>query len=632
MQKLDMITKNIINDNVKKIGEIFPSVIVEIESGFSIDYDLLRQELSNILIDGSKEKYQLNWPGKKESIINANTPTNNTLRPIKEGSEDFDKTKNLYIEGDNLEVLKLLQESYLNSISVIYIDPPYNTGRNLIYKNSFYRDAEEEILDSGQVDMFGNRLVTNLETNGRFHSDWLSMMYSRIKLGRNLLTNDGVIFLAIDDNEVDNLKKICSEIFGEDNYVGTIVTRCNPQGRGKNNIDPVHEYHLVYARNISEMKPLQLKRKDNNFTNFIRGGNNSNKEERPKRYYPMLVKNNVVSCITQEEYNLIHSNESGFDEKFINDLISKYEKGGYLVVFPLNSKGEKKVWQRTYERAVQECQSYIYENGQIKTPPLEGKTPMSLWIEKEHSNVAHGTNELNSLFGNYKVFDYSKSIYTVRDLISLGQPGKVLDFFSGSATTAHATMLLNSEDDKKRQFIMVQLPEEAAEDSETLKMGFENICEVGKERIRRAGKKIKEETGADIDYGFRVYKLDSSNMKDVYYNPNNLSQEQLNLFESNIKEDRTSDDLLTQVLIDLGLELSLKIEEKTISNNKVYFVEDNSLVACFDEKISMDVIDEIAKYNPLKLVFRDSSFDDNSKINVSERMKRLSPETTIKII
>jgi len=631
-----MSSNNIVNDNIEYIRKKFPNVVIESKTGAVIDFDLLKQELAEDIVEGNKERYQLTWPGKKEAIVMANTPSTNTLRPIKEKSVDFENTKNIYIEGDNLEALKILQESYLGKVKCIYIDPPYNTGRNLIYKNDFSRDEIEELMESGQLQEDGYKMIVNTDSNGRFHSDWLSMMYCRLKLARNLLADDGVMFIAIDDNEVSNLQKIVDEIFGEKSFVGTIVTRCNPQGRGKNNIDPCHEYHLVYAKSSDSMPKLRIEKEESamQYKNFMRSGTNSRKYERPKRFYPMLVKDEKVSCIEDNEYSKIYDEKNNiFDEEYIKEITNKYTQLGYNVVWPIAQNGEEKVWQRVFERAKNECESYIYEGRQIKTPDTEDRTPMSLWTDEKYSNVAYGTNQLNALFDNKKVFDYSKSIYTVMDIISLGNNDIVLDFFSGSATTAEAVLRLNAKNNESRKYILVQIPEKCDESSDAYKMDLRTICDVGEERIRRISKKIKEETNADLDYGFRVYKVDSSNMKDVYYLPNELVQEQLEVFESNVKEDRTGEDLLTQIILDLGLTLDLKIEEKSILSNKIYFVDENSLVACFDNEIDLNIIEEVSKYNPLKMVFKDESFKyDSDKINIQEKIKKLSPNTEICIL
>lgn len=634
INKLSMKSKDIISDNIDKISELFPNCISE----GKINFEMLKQELSKDIIEDGKEKYQLTWVGKRESILNANTSINKTLRPIKSKSVDFDNTKNIYIEGDNLDVLKILQNSYLNKIKCIYIDPPYNTGRNLIYKNDFSKDENNELMESGQINEYGEKMIYNLETNGRFHSDWLSMIYPRIKLARNLLAEDGIMVVAIDDNEEANLQKICDEIFGENNFIGKIVTRSNPQGRGKKNIDPCHEYHLVYSKSFESMPDLKVMNRqviaEKNYKNFLRSGTNSRKNERPFRFYPMLLKNEKVYCISGDDYKKIFDAENRkFNEEEIERINQKYSDLGYKVIWPIAQNGEEKVWQRTFERALKEADTYIYSGNQIKTPGDNYRTPMSLWSDDIYSNVAYGTNSLNALFDNNKVFDYSKSLYTVMDMISLGKNDIVLDFFSGSATTANAVMQLNAEDSGDRKFIMVQIPEIIDENSDAKKLGYNTICDVGENRIKRCAKKIKEETNADIDYGFKVYKVDSSNMKDVYYIPTELQQSQLDMFESNVKEDRTAEDLLTQVILDLGLTLDLSIEEKKILDNNVYFVESNSLVACFDDTININIIDEICKYKPLRIVFKESSFKtDSDKINTFERIKKLSNETEINII
>lgn len=634
INKLSMKSRDIFSDNVNKISKLFPNCISE----GKINFEMLKQELSKDIIEDGKEKYQLTWVGKKEAILNSNTSIHKTLRPIRNKSVDFDNTKNIYIEGDNLEALKILQNSYLNKIQCIYIDPPYNTGRNLIYKNDFSKDENNELLESGQINEYGEKMIYNLETNGRFHSDWLSMIYSRIKLARNLLSNDGIIIVAIDDNEEANLQKICDEIFGENNFIGKIVTRSNPQGRGKKNIDPCHEYHLVYSKSFECMPDLKVINRqvnaEKNYKNFLRSGTNSRKNERPFRFYPMLLKNEKVYCISSEDYRKIFDVKNRkFNEEEIKMINKKYTELGYKVIWPIAQNGEEKVWQRTFERAVKEADTYIYIGNQIKTPGDNYRTPMSLWNDDIYSNVAYGTNSLNALFDNNKVFDYSKSLYTVMDMISLGKNDIVLDFFSGSATTANAVMQLNAEDSGNRRFIMIQIPEIIDENSDAKKFGYNTICDVGENRIKKCAQKIKEETNADIDYGFKVYKIDSSNMKDVYYAPKDLQQSQLNMFESNVKEDRTAEDLLTQVILDLGVTLDLSIEEKKILSNNVYFVESNSLVACFDDVININIIDEICKCNPLKIVFKESSFKtDSDKINIFERIKKLSPETEVNVI
>lgn len=643
MEKMKFETDDLSQKNVEKIGKLFPNCITETkdENGKlkkAIDFEMLKQMLSDDVIDEGDEAYEFTWVGKKASMVEANKPIRKTLRPCKEESKDWDNTENLYIEGDNLEVLKLLQESYLNKIKMIYIDPPYNTGNNLIYKNNFY-DTEDNYLDkSGALDEFGNKLIVNTKSNGRFHSDWCSMIYSRLLLSRNLLTSDGIIAIAIDDNELYTLKQIADEVYGESNYIGTIVTRSNPQGRNKNNIDPVHEYHLIYAKDILEMPLLKIKKQKEEvkYGNLMRSGTNSRKEERPNRFYPMLEKNGKISVITEDEYSGIYSKENGFDEDFIENIKAKYENLGFNVIFPVAKNGELKVWQRTYDRVKTECTSYKYISGQIKTPGEEYRTPVSLWSEDRYSNVSNGTNNLKKIFESKKIpFDFSKSIYTVRDLISLNteKDDIVLDFFSGSATTAHAVMDLNAEDGKHRKFILVQLPEKTEEGTVAYSEGYKTICEVGEERIRLAGSKINESLDKAIDVGFRILKLDYSNMKDVYYTPDEYSQRNLFDLESNIKEDRTELDLLYGCLIDWGIPLNKSYESTDIDGSMVHIYNDGDLIACFDEDITEEAIKKIAKMEPLRAVFRDSSFKTSSeKINVEEIFKLLSPETSVRVL
>lgn len=643
MEKLKMHSINKVDDNIEKIGRIFPNCITERinENGeieHAIDFDVLKQELSPVIVEGNEERYQFTWPDKKKSILLANSPISKTLRPCREGSVDFDNTENLYIEGDNLEVLKLLQETYLGKIKMIYIDPPYNTGNNLIYKNDFSQTMTEYLSNSGQYNDEGQSLVQNLNSNGRFHTDWLNMIYTRLKLSKNLLTEDGYIAIAIDDNEVYNLKKILDEVFGESNYIGTVVTRCNPQGRNKNNLDPVHEYHLLYAKNIVKLPLLKIKKEENEqqYGYLMRSGTNSRRFERPYRFYPMLVKDGVVSVIEKNEYEKIYSPEHGFDDEYIESLKIKYECLGYTYVLPISKNGEEKVWQRVYERVSDECKSYIYDKGQIKVPAQLDRTPVSLWTEEKYSNVAYGTNRLKSMFENKCPFDFSKSVFTVKDLISLNTSENdiIMDFFSGSATTADAVMKLNVEDGNSRKFIMVQLPEIISEKTDVYKMGYRTICDVGKERIRRSAEIIRNENdNVNFDGGFRNLILDTSNMKDVYYSPEEYDLNLLDKFINNIKSDRTSEDLLFQVMLDLGILLSSKIKENMIVGKKVFNVEEGFLIACFDENVTEETIKAIAKQKPYYFVMRDSSMEnDNVATNFDQIFATYSPDTVRKVL
>ena len=636
MNKLDMESKDIVNENIQKISELFPNVIVESDTGKTIDFDLLKQELNRDIVEGVKEKYQLTWPGKKEAIVNANTPSKNTLRPVKEKSVNFDNTQNIYIEGDNLEVLKILQESYLNKIKCIYIDPPYNTGNDFIYNDKFKKDIDKELLESGQVDEEGNRMVTNNQSNGRFHSDWLSMMYPRLKLARNLLTDDGVIFISIDDNEVDNLKKISNEIFGENNFIGNVVRVAKTTSFRGNFFSPSKDYLICYGKNISCLKQFTVQvNNDNQFKKIEVIGERkgeyyrddiafylSTLETRPnQRYYIECPDGELV--LPPGTTRPINSSDGEKVLPNVGDGVWRWEHSNYflkkdLLVFKrsnrsplLNQDGNQAKWN-------------IYTKSYLKDKIEKGNIPRDLF---ENFLNRNGSEELSKLNIPFSFPKPSKLVKYLLSIVNIDKNSIILDFFSGSATTAHAVMQLNSEDNGNRKYIMVQLPEKCEENSEAYRNGYKTICEIGEERIRRAGAKIKEETDADIDYGFRVYKVDSSNMKDVYYMPNDLEQGNLSEFESNIKEDRTTDDLLTQVILDLGLSLDLKIEEKMIGKNKVYYVAGNSLVACFDDKIDIDIVDKICKCEPYKVVFKDSAFrTDNDKINLEERFKKLLPQ------
>lgn len=637
MDKLDMESVDIVDENIEKIGNLFPNVVVESENGKAIDFDLLKQELSKVVVEGNKEKYQLTWPGKKEAILTANTSSKNTLRPVREKSVDFDNTQNIYIEGDNLEALKILQESYLNKIKCIYIDPPYNTGNDFIYNDNFNKDSNLELEVSGQVDTDGNRLVSNSQSNGRFHSDWLSMMYPRLKLARNLLSKDGVIFISIDDNEQANLKKICDEIYGENNYIGTICwqKKTQPSFLSKK-ISSIKEYILMYCKdNPDDMKTMGGFTDEDKLIEMINISNQ--KTERKLKKENILIGNGKYSGILKKG---IYGN-GDLNIELLNDVkVCEGRPENDMILF-----GRFKWNQETMNKSFDEGDVYHIKNIASLRPTVEKKNKvvgikpildlLSKKLNDEIPTNTDATNEIKKYFDGYGVMDYPKPSklikYLIRAITYNDRNSIIMDFFSGSATTAEAVFKQNVEDNGKRKFVLVQIPEDFKYTEGDFK--FESICDLGEERIRRAANKIKEETNANIDYGFRVYKIDSSNMNDVYYKPNDISQGQLDMFELNIKEDRTTEDILTQVILDLGLTLDLKIEEKNILNNKVYFVDENSLIACFDDKIDINIVDEICKYRPWKVVFKDSSFKyDNDKINLQERFKKLSPDTEINIL
>lgn len=616
MKKLKMRSKDITKENVEKIGKLFPNVITEIkdEDGnitHAIDFELLQQELSDEIVEGSKERYQLTWPGKKEAIVGANTPIDKTLRPVKEDSVNWEDTENLYIEGDNLEVLKLLQESYLNKIKCIYIDPPYNTGKDFIYKDNFTQDKDEYAEESGQIDEYGNRLFQNTEYNGRFHSDWLTMMYPRLKLARNLLSDDGVIFISIDDNEVHNLRKICDEIFGERNFVATVVwEKMHTRKNSARFFSESHDYIICVAKNRDFFKRNLIPRED---TSAYK--NPDNDPRGPWKLDPIYANNPYdVDYIIEKPNGIKLSRPTGRYWRYSEETIKKAIDEGKII------------WGK--DDSYPMLKRYLYEVS-------DGLVPTTLFDRNFAGDNMQGNDEIKQLFKIEKIFAYPKPTKLLKRLLQIGANKNdiVLDFFSGSATTAHAVMQLNAEDGGHRKYIMVQLPEPCDEKSEAYKAGYETIAEIGKERIRRAGKKIKEETGADIDYGFRVYRVDSSNMKDVYYKPDELDQNLLDQLESNIKEDRTGLDLLTQVMLEAGLELSLPIETKKIYGKEVHFVAGDSLVACFDEDVDEKLVKEIAKTKPLKVVFRDNSFKScPDRINLEEIFKAISPGTEIKVL
>lgn len=628
MLKLKMRTSNKADENYKKLAEMFPNAVTEAIDETTgkvvraIDKDVLMQEISCKVVDGNEERYQFTWPDKKKSVLLANAPINKTLRPCREESVDFDGTENLYIEGDNLEVLKLLQETYLGKIKMIYIDPPYNTGNDFVYEDDFAENTDEYFANSGQFDDEGNRLVQNTESNGRFHTDWLNMIYPRLKLAKDLLSDDGVIFISIDDNEVGNLRKVCDEVFGEDNFRNQIVIR-----RGAKSVQAQFdtwdklgqglEYILFYTKRSDYRFPKQMKPLDDEkcggWNNHWRG------TDRPTMRYDIFG-------ITPERGQWRWGKDRSYMaidnyQRMLNETGQSAESVSQLIIDTWYLKQNDEIdLLRLSETGKPE--HYI--------PPTNETLLNSSWVDL----LVGSSSEIGQLFST-KVFDTAKltSIIT-RMLNFVNDDSIILDFFSGSATTAHAVMQLNAEDGGKRKFIMVQIPEETSEKSEAYKAGYKNICEIGKERIRRAAKKIAEENPkAKFDGGFRVLKLDSSNMKDVYYNPEDFYSYFLDNLVDNIKEDRTPEDLLFQVMLDLGILLSSKIEESVIGGKKVFNVENNYLIACFDENVTEDVITEIAKHKPYYFVMRDSSMaNDSVATNFEQIFASYSPDTIRKVL
>lgn len=651
-----MKTENITQGNIERIRQLFPNAVTEAKKNgkteLAIDFDVLKQELSESLIDEGKERYQMTWPGKRRSVVLANTSTTDTLRPCKEESVDFDNTQNLYIEGDNLNVLKLLRETYLSKIKMIYIDPPYNTGNDFIYNDDFAMESGEWRTESGDFDEQGNRLVKNLESNGRFHTDWLNMLYPRLRLARDLLTDDGVIFISIDDNEQANLKKICDEIFGESNFIACLVWEKKKKGSFlSNSITNVKEYIIVYCKTINNFKGLIGEINDSvetypcvNAVNkreirIIPAGIESKYSE--KNYF--LKKGSIISDTTMTL--ILHSDLVIRDGKLAEDLkIEGNWRYSQAAMTEYAHRNEIYITRDLYLRRIVKDTRYKTLKDLLPRVGDESISHTSMIDVDNLLTTGWGSNEdadeeLRLLMGTQKLLDYPKPVRLILKLMaSYRQKDNivVLDFFSGSATTAHAVMQLNAEDGGNRKFIMVQLPEKCDEKSEAYKAGYKNICKIGKERIRRAGAKIKDENGLtaqNLDTGFRVLKLDSSNMQDVYYNPAAVSQTLLDATIDNIKPDRTPLDLLFQVMLELGVPLSAKIEENVVNGKTYYAVNGNDIIACFDDDIDEEVITAIAKQQPLYAVFKDQSFaSDSVAINNEQLFKTYSPATEIKVI
>ncbi len=660
MDKLTMQSMDNVQYNLKRIRELFPNAVTEVirdgKVEYAVDFDVLRQELSSSLIDEKEMRYQFTWPDKNKSILLANTPTKATLRPCREESVDFDNTENLYIEGDNLEVLKLLQETYLGKIKMIYIDPPYNTGNDFVYEDDFAQATADYLENSGQYDEQGNRMVQNTESNGRFHTDWLNMIYPRLRLAKDLLSDDGVIFISIDDNEQDNLKKICDEIFGEKNFIANFIWQ---QGmRSTSNLVNVnHEYCLVVAKNREYISKIDID--ENKFFMKKKQGINAIltkveelKARCGKDYDAMTQQLRLFyKSLPQDSPVLAHKHYNCIDERGVffpadcsapdhpetrchTPLIHPITKKGTLVP----KSGWRYSWS-TLQKLVEDNRIYYGENENrvpcLKRYLIENQYEQTTTVFYKDGRGA--SNRLESLFGG-KIFPFPKDETIIKNFISYASNnnGIILDFFSGSATTAHAVMQLNAEDGGKRKFIMVQLPEQCDEKSEAYKAGYKTICEIGKERIRRAGAKIKEENPLatkNLDTGFRVLKLDSSNMKEVFYKPADYNQTLLDFMENNIKEDRTSEDLLFQVMLEFAKPLSAKIEEKVIAGKKVYIVDDNDLICCFEENVTDEVVTQIAKLQPLYAVFRDSTFSSDSvAANFEQIFATYSPNTKRKVL
>lgn len=608
--------------NVAKIAALFPQCVTERlnkdgKPELAIDFDKLRAELSKDVLDEGEERYQFTWPDKRAASRLANEAVDKTLRPDLDASVDFWNTENLYIEGDNLDVLKVLRENYLGAIKMIYIDPPYNTGNDFVYNDDFAQGKDEFEQTSGLFDEDGNLVVDpmqrNTESNGRFHTDWLNMIYPRLKVARDLLTEDGVIFISIDDNEIENLRKICDEIFGADNFVAQFIWK-KKQGGGNDSSFVVaeHEYILCFAKDTSY---LQL--------------NVDKKYKLDDNLYPFSDEKGDYGLITLDKASI----------QFSPSLVYDITGPDGTIYRPRIVKGKQSCWRWGKAKVEAQYDELVFKNGKVYTKYYrpEGVTPRSLLIDAIYGRTESGNDDIKSLF-TPNPFSYPKPILLVGHFCAIGTSNDdiILDFFSGSATTAHAVMKLNSEDGGKRKFIMVQLPEVTDEKSEARKAGFETICQIGEERIRRAGKKIKEEAGLqgqDLDTGFRVLKLDSSNMEDVFYTPENFDAQNIFTTVDNVKSDRTPLDLLFQVMPELNIELSAKIEEKEVNGKKVFFVDGTYLIATFDTDVNESTVTEIAKMQPQYFVMRDASAaNDNVLDNFEQIFRHYSPETIRKIL
>ena len=644
-----MHTHNITQNNIERIGLLFPNCLTERigENGrleHAIDFDKLRVELSKDIVEGSQERYQFTWPGKREAIRIANTPSNMTLRPDKESSVDFDNTGNLYIEGDNLEVLKLLREDYLGKVKMIYIDPPYNTGNDFVYEDDFSQTAGEFRDKSGMFDEDGNMILQNYEvnseSNGRFHTDWLNMIYPRLKVAKDLLTEDGVIFISIDDNEVENLRKVCDEVFGERNKIAQLVIENNPRGRQSDTFFATsHEYLLCYAKNsdlaiirgvpLSEDQKAEYKFSDKYGKYRLLGlrqrGVASLREDRPEMFFPIYV-NPADQSISLTEiqgwHRVVPKKSDGREGRWMWGKQKCKTEYTRLVAKLISSRDEYDIYVK----------DYLNTNGEQRTRKYK-----TVWNDKTLNNQI-GTQEVKAILGG-DYMSFPKSTEYIKSIIQIGTSydSLILDFFSGSATTAHAVMQLNAEDGGNRKYIMVQLPELTDEKSEAYKSGYKNICEIGKERIRRAGRKIKEDAGltapADLDIGFRCLRLDESNMKPVYYTPEETQQQDLFSLVDNVKSDRTPEDLLFQVMLDLGVLLSSPIEVKEIAGKKVFNVADGFLLACFDHDVTEETVKAIAQMKPYYAVFRDSSMaNDSVATNFEQIFETYSPDTVRKVL
>lgn len=627
MEKLKMHSPNLTQDNIARIRELFPSCVTEAKDKdgtvkLAVDFDQLRQELSGSLVEGPQERYQLNWPGKREALLTANLAIAKTLRPNREESENFDSTQNLFIEGDNLDVLKLLQETFLGKVKMIYIDPPYNTGNDFIYRDDFAEDEKTFLVRSNQVDASGARLVANLDTNGRFHSDWLSMIYPRIKLARNLLSDDGVIFISADDNEVSNLIRLCDEVFGEQNFVANFIWEKRTNRENRKVVSSRHDYVICYAKEQTSGRRAikQLPMTPKALANY------KNPDDDPRGLWKSDPATAQAGHGTKDQFYVLtapngkkHELESGRCWLYTEKVMQKEIADG-------------KIWFGKDGNGVPRVKTYL-------DAKERGLTPESIFFAEDVGTNESAKNLLKELFSGKSVFDTPKPSSLIQTLVQLAcDEGIVLDFFAGSATTAEAVFELNAADGKNRRFILVQIPEVVGKDTEAFKAGYQSIADVALDRIQLSGRKVlagEVHEGWNRDTGIRVLKLDSSNMSDIFYAPDDLEKSSVDMFVDNIKPDRTPEDLLFQVMLDWGVDLALPIAKQPMQGKDVFLVDGNALAACFDAHGGIDeaFVKELAKVQPLRVVFRDAGFKDSSvKINVEQIFKLLSPATEVKCI
>ena len=637
MQKLKMRTESVSQKRIEELKKIFPTCVTEAydettnEKRLLIDYDLLKQELSDNIIDGPKERYRLDWPGKREAIARSNAPLFKTLQPCIEESVNFSSTRNLFIEGDNFEALKIIEDAYLGAVKMIYIDPPYNTGRNLIYRNDYSETRSDFLKRSGQVDEHGGKLVTNPETNGRFHSDWLSMMYQRLKVAKNILSKDGVLVCSIDENEFGTLSVLMKEIFSgpawEHAYVSVIH---NPRGQQGTNFSYINEYLIfVYPSGTKSIGDRKISHEEVSWSQFRNWGGESLRTDAKNCFYPILVKNNKIidfGDVCPDDY---HPAQTEWE-------------GDVAYVYPIDNSGTERKWR--YSRQSVDAISNMLrvkrsgDGYQVQIGKTFG-VYRSVWTDKRYDSNEYGSKIVNSLVEG-SGFTFPKSLWAVYDPVEAvtgnDKDAVILDFFAGSATTAHAVMQLNADDGGNRRFIMIQAPEKIDSNSLPYQHGFTTIAEISKERIRQAGNLILSgecHTNWRKDVGFRVFKVNTSNMKDVYYYPDELDQSCLLNMVDSVKEGRSAQDLLFQVLVDWGLDITLPMRCQTLENNTVFFVDDNALVACFGHNVTESLVKELAKHKPLRVVFRENGFSsDELKINVEQIFRQLSPATEFKAI